>query len=194
MSEINTLRQRALKILRPLKNWNHNCHGASKRLVDEGVGTRVARGFCVGVSGQHSWVVMGNDCYNPELIIDPTLWSYRNDVRGIFIGGADVYGHQPHGAGSIWEWGRPVGGNGPRIRLTPKIPFTAAAKEFLRMIEPLDREGWARLTNAPVGGWPSGEILAAIDDTKELSALVPIDRIGMLTNRNPGGLYLRTTT
>ncbi len=183
------IRKQALSVLSPLKNWSHNCHGASKRLVDHGIGTRVARGFCVGVNSQHSWVVIG-DCYQPELIIDPTLWSYRDDVKGIYIGTSATYGHAPHGNGSIWKWGRPVAGNGPRIRLTPKTALSVAAKEFLSMIEPLDREGWARLASAPVGGWPAGEILAGIDDTEELSALVPIDRIGMLTDRNPGGLYL----
>lgn len=38
--------------------------------------------------------------------------------------------------------------------------------------------------------WPAAEIIAAIDDTKALSALVPIDILGMLTDRNPSGLYL----
>lgn len=28
-----------------------------------------------------------------------------------------------------------------------------------------------------------------MNDTPALSAVVPIDRIGMLTDRNPGGLY-----
>lgn len=183
------LRRQAMKILRPLKNWHHNCHGASFRLVQNGIGTRVARGFCKGVTSQHSWVVVG-DCYKPEIIIDPTLWSYRKDVKGIFIGAPDVYRHRPHGAGSIWQWGKPVAGDGPRVRLTPKAPLSAFAKEFLLLIEPLDREGWARLSSAPVEGWPAGEIFAAMDDTEELAALVPIDKIGMLTDRNPGGLYL----
>jgi hypothetical protein len=38
-------------------------------------------------------------------------------------------------------------------------------------------------------GFPAGEFLAAMDDTPATSALVPIDRLGMLTDRNPGGLY-----
>jgi hypothetical protein len=29
-----------------------------------------------------------------------------------------------------------------------------------------------------------------MDDTPDLEALVPIDLLGMLTDRNPGGLYL----
>lgn len=185
----DTLRKQALKILRPLKNWGHNCHGASKRLVDNGIGTRVARGWCRGVQSQHSWAVIG-DCYQPELIIDPTLWSYRDDVKGIFIGTPEAYGHRPHGSGSIWEWGKPRAGNGPVIELTPEKKLSQAALLFLEMVGPLDREGWANLTKAPVGGWPAAEIIAAIDDTKELSALVPIDLIGMLTDRNPSGLYL----
>jgi hypothetical protein len=42
-------------------------------------------------------------------------------------------------------------------------------------------------------GWPSSEIIAAMDDTDELRALVPIDILGMVTDRNPGGLYLSET-
>lgn len=183
------LKGKANKILRPLKDWHHNCHGASKRLVDNGIGTRVARGWCKGVHSQHSWVVIG-DCYQPELIIDPTLWSYRDDVKGIYIGTPETYGHRPHGSGSIWEWGKPRAGNGLVIELTPTKRLSRAAVSFLEMVGPLDREGWANLTKAPVGGWPAAEIIAAIDDTKALSALVPIDLIGMLTDRNPSDLYL----
>lgn len=58
------------------------------------------------------------------------------------------------------------------------------------MVGPLDRPGWMRLASCPVGGWPAAEVLAAMDDTPALQTLVPIDRLGMLTDRNPGGLYL----
>lgn len=59
------------------------------------------------------------------------------------------------------------------------------------MLGPLDRRAWHLLASqAPVLGWPAAEIIAAMDDTEELSAFVPIDRLGMLTDRNPGGLYL----
>ena len=133
------LRQEALRVLKPLKQWAHNCHGASMRLVDTGIGDRVARGFCRGVGSQHSWAVIGNDCYDADaVIIDATLWSYRNDVKGIYIGKVARYGHTPHGTGSIWEWGKPVSGSGAVIRLTPKTKLSRTALEFLRMIEPLE--------------------------------------------------------
>jgi hypothetical protein len=180
----------AMKVLKPLSKWRHDCHGASLTLVKNGIGNRVARGFCPGVGSQHSWVVVGDDCYEPEYIIDPTLWSYREDVEGIYVGSMTTYSHRPHGTGSIWEWGRPSSGDGPIVTLTPTMKLSRSAAVFLEMIEPLDLQGWAALASAPVGGWPASEIIAAMDDTKELSALVPIDRIGMLTNRNPGGLYL----
>lgn len=189
--KIELVRQ-ATRALKPLKKWAQRCHGASVALVRAGVGTRVARGFCEGVGGQHAWVVVGYDCYDPKaLIIDPTLWSYRDDVKGIFIGTSTKYGHTPHGAGSIWDWGKPVADGGLTVRLTPKTPLSIMAREFLGFIEPLDRAGWGRLAGAPIGGWPAAEIIAAMDDTEQLSALVPIDRLGMLTDRNPGGLYLK---
>ncbi len=57
------------------------------------------------------------------------------------------------------------------------------------MLGPLDRRGWATLAHAPVEGWPAGEILGAMCDSG-MEAVVPIDIIGMLTDRNPSGLYL----
>jgi hypothetical protein len=160
--------------------------------VRNGIGDRVARGFCDGVGGQHSWVVIGGDCYNPKAIVDPTLWSYRDDVRGIYVGSTSTYRHRPHGAGSIWDYGKPVRGSGKIIQLTPSRPLSRFALSFLELVEPLDHAGWSHLAHAPVEGWPAGEILAAIDDTEELAALVPIDRLGMLTDRNPGNLYLES--
>lgn len=51
---ISKIATEALKVLRPLKRWEHRCHQASITLVKAGVGTRVARGWCNGVIGQHS--------------------------------------------------------------------------------------------------------------------------------------------
>jgi hypothetical protein len=176
----------AMKILKPLSQYHHDCHGASLALVRAGIGTRVARGFCEGVGSQHSWVVIGDNCYDTQAtIIDPTLWSYRKDVKGIYVGSQKKYSHTPHGQGSIWDWGKPVAQGGKPVKLEPKSPLSLAAKEFLSMIEPLDHHGWGILASAPVQGWPAAEIIAAMDDTESLSALVPIDRLGMLTDRNP---------
>jgi hypothetical protein len=47
------------------------------------------------------------------------------------------------------------------------------------------------VSHAPVLGWPAGEIIEAVCDTPGLGeVIVPVDRIGMLTDRNPDGLYL----
>jgi hypothetical protein len=174
----------------PIKDYAHQCHVASLRIVD-GVDfdCRVARGFCEGVGSQHSWVVLGLDCYDRKAaIIDPTLWSYDSTVKGIWTGTMEDGRHTPHGTGSIWTWGRPVSGGGEPIELEPTQPFSDDALLFLEMLGPLDRTGWARLANAPVEEWPAAEILPAINNT--VGPLVPIDIIGMLTDHNPGGLYL----
>lgn len=182
--------------------WAHQCHAASLHLVKSGVfgdtPVRVARGTANGVPGQHSWVVVGSDCYEPFHIIDPTLWSYREDVNGIYVWSLGAYPHSrsryrhtPHGAGSIWAWGRPGSHGGEPVALTPTEPLSRTAQAFLDMIGPLDMRGWSTLlSRAPVGGWPAGEVIAAADDTPALAALVPVDRLGMLTDRNPNGLYL----
>lgn len=180
------LLRRAEAILGPLKNHERQCHSASLKLVKAGVGDRVARGRCEGVGAQHSWAVIG-DPYKPTLIIDPTLWSYRKDVKGIFIGLPKTYGHRPHGSGSIWDWGRPTPAYGPAIKLAPEL--SEEAQMFIDMLGPLDINGWQTLSNAPVGGWPAKEIFEAMLDTPLLENMVPIDKIGMLTDRNPNGLY-----
>ncbi|MEO6157149.1 MAG: hypothetical protein ABIQ39_05915 [Ilumatobacteraceae bacterium] len=178
----------------PLKKWSHQCHAASLAVVKSGVlgePARVARGSCPGVAGQHSWVVLGNDCYVYDaIVIDPTLWSYDDRVDGLWVGNADERPHRPHGAGDIFDWGKPTSYGGEAIKLRPARALSADAKRFLRMLGPLDRRGWMELaSHAPVEGWPAGEILTAVENTPELAALVPVDRIGMLTDLNPGGLY-----
>lgn len=181
----------ARKVLEPLANWFHHCHGASKAIVEADLWTcRVARGFCEGVTSQHSWVVLGKDCYDPSAgIIDPTLWSYCDDIEGVWTGTMKDGLHTPHGAGSIWKWGQPVAGDEDPIELDPgETPFSQAALDFLELLGPLDRMGWGRLANAPVEGWPAAEIMPAIN--RSVGPLVPIDIIGMLTNENPGNLYL----
>jgi len=182
----------------PVDRWAHQCHMISLAIVKSGVlntFARVARGTCKDVGGQHSWIVIGHDCYAKDAnILDPTWWSY-NDQKPFLrhrIGLGEESGYRPHGMGSIWQWGQPVPGDGPVIELTPNFELSREARSFLDIMDPLDRKGWAVLSSAPVQDWPSAEILAAMDDTEELSALVPIDKLGMLTDRNPSGLYLAT--
>lgn len=175
----------------PLHTWAKQCHAASLKLVKSGVlgECRVARGACRGVGSQHSWVVLGRDCYNPNAaVVDPTLWSYDDTVEGVWVGKAKERPYTPHGSGSIWAWGRPDAATDEPLTLDGE--FSKSARMFLDMVGPLDRKGWAQLAHAPVGGWPSAEIFLAMYRDKRLSALVPIDVIGMLTDENPGGLYL----
>lgn len=179
----------------PFRDWAHQCHFISLEIVKSDLlqgPRRIARGWCDGVRGQHSWIVLGDDCYAEDAgIVDPTLWSYDDSVEGIWYGSAEDGRHRPHGAGSIWEWGMPVPGGGPPIELEG---VSSAAKAFLRMLYPLDIMGWHTLASeAPVQGWPAGEVYEAMSRHPELGALVPVDRLGMLTDLNPGGLYLPET-
>lgn len=191
--EKSNLKKAAGFILRPIERWKQNCHEASLVLVKAGVGTRVARGFCKGVVGQHSWVVLGDDCYARDaVIIDPTLWSYDQAVRGIWIELAAVGKHFPHGSGSIWNFGKPTYHGGTVIGLNHKYKLSGEAIAFLSFLGALDIPGWITLlSSAPVGGWPAKEIITAAYGTEELRQLIPIDRVGMVTDLNPGGLYLK---
>lgn len=175
---------------RSLASFARQCHAASLALVKAGVGKRVLRGTCRGVGGQHSWVLMSGDVYSPDaVILDPTLWSYDPAVTGTWEGRARLRAHRPHGYGSIWQWGCPESGGGETIKL--RSVLSREAETFLAMIGPMDYQAWAMLTNAPCQGWPAGEVFAAMADDPRLSALVPIDKLGMLTDRNPGKLYMR---
>lgn len=174
----------------PLETFHHQCHAASIALVKSGVlgdGARVARGTCPGVGGQHSWVVLGDPYYPDVPVVDPTLWSYLDGAPELWEGRAHIRPHTPHGAGSIWDWGRPVAGDGPIIKLDG---LSRDAELFLQLLGPLDRRGWLNLFSAPVGGWPAAEVYAAAWQSDELGALVRIDLVGMLTDLNPSGLYL----
>jgi hypothetical protein len=179
----------------PFAETHHQCHAISHAIVQSGFYplARVARGTATGVGGQHSWVVVGDDCYAPRArIVDPTLWSYDDRVSGVWHGTAADGAHRPRGAGRIWDHGRPPEPTGPVIDLA--VDPGRPARVFLEFAAPrgLDRHGWRLLADSPVGGWPAGDIIAAMADTPDLAALVPIDVLGMITDRNPGGVYLRT--
>jgi hypothetical protein len=183
----------AEQVLAPLDRWAGQCHAASVKLVRSGrFGTcRVARGACSGVGSQHSWLILGSNCYEDDAtIIDPTLWSYDDTVTGVWVGTYQDGRHQPHGKGFIFEWGRPGGARGPVMTLTPRKPFSRAAQGFLDILGPLDFDGWSVLAHAPVQGWPAGEIFDAMQNTDGLAGRVPIDILGMVTDLNPSGLYL----
>lgn len=181
------------KVLVALEPWAHKCHEASVQIVRSGIvaPARVARGACMGVGAQHSWVVLGNDCYdNNATIIDPTLWSYDSRIDGIWVGNYYDDRHIPFGRGKIWKWGRPQHATWDVIELTPKTPFSKTALHFLSLLGPLDYEGWQTLAHAPVEGWPAAEIFTAMCDSG-MENMIPIDIIGMVTDRNPKGLYLK---
>lgn len=185
----------AIKV--PLDDWYGKCHEISLAIVrtgmlkgPEGARVRVARGWHPHVPlRQHSWIALG-DPYDPSTrYVDPTLWCYTGDEPRIFSALAGDTDHTPHGDGDIWDWGRPEHQGGPTIELQPAQPLSEDARLILEMIGPLDYRGWMTLSSAPVGGWPAGEIFAAMHHTEDLRGLVPIDKLGMTTDLNPSSLY-----
>jgi hypothetical protein len=187
----------------PREQWAMRCHEISLAIVRtmfEPGDARVARGFCKGVPSQHSWVVtdqtvegsiIGADCYDERCIIwDSTWWSYTGGDPEVWTTTTAEGFHTPHGTGSIWQWGRPNPATGPVVTLTPRKPWTPEAELFLSMLGPLDREGWIMLAHAPVEKWPAAEIIDAMCESG-LEGYVPIDIVGMLTDRNPSGVYMR---
>lgn len=159
------------------------CHSISLALVRTGIlgpEARVARGYAKGVNSQHSWVSQGNPYYLNTQIIDPTLWTYRDDVDDIWYGTRLDDIHMPHGGGMIWHAGRPAHQGGPDMPLG-RSGLSEEARSFLNLIEPLDRAGWVRLIHLPLEGWPSAEIIGAIlDQWPDMEVNVPVDVIGNL--------------
>lgn len=183
------------ELMDPLDMWDKQCHAASLRIVQSGIipaSCRVARGWHPHVRGQHSWVVIGANVYDPSAIIDATLWSYDDRVTNIvYEQGIAKMNWRPHGAGLIWDTGKPPPPREAPVMLTPTRPLSHAAQHFIDyVLGPLDRRGWSHLVHGGMEGWPSSEIVEAILDTPGLAAVVPIDIQGMVTNRNPDGIYL----
>lgn len=130
---VRQLAHEATQALAPLSRWAKRCHEASLELARH-MGGRVARGMCPATMSQHSWLVLGNDCYDPDaVIIDPTLWSYDQSVDGVWVGTARNQLHYPHGRGSIWNYGKPTRPTGDIIVLTPTRPLSADAQDFYHL-------------------------------------------------------------
>lgn len=173
--------------------WAYRCHEVSLAAVRSGLfgPSRVARGFTPGLTSQHSWIVLGDDCYDPQaIIVDLTLWSYVPGAPTIYISRAHHRPHQPHGSGSWLDAPPPTSHGGEPLSLDAGSALSVEAEDFLHLLGPLDIRGWMGVAAMPVGGWPAAEIIEAMYATPALRALVPIDRVGMLTRINPNGLYL----
>lgn len=196
-------------------SWALNCHVASIAVVNSGLfpGSRVARGAAQGVMGQHSWVVIPDggedfpdalvDVYDPKArIFDPTLWSYDEKVTGIWEG-SNLLRHWPKGLGDIEIFTLPYfrGETTDVIEMPAEIAnkLSYKARDFLVNIGAIDYEtrrtalpvrNWMAIANAPIQGWPAAEIIDAMAQVDQLNVFIPIDIVGMLTTRNPGGLYL----
>lgn len=182
--------------------WQHRPESQRHFVLDDGVDNKPEGAialFCFddwpsfeedAIANQHSWVVLGENCYDPRAeILDPTLWSYDN-ARSPLLLLTDMtrQTHQPHGSGSIFSAGMPSSRGGEPIELDQNA-LGADARRFLALLEPLDVQGWMQLVHSPVQGWPAGEIIAAAYADQRLRALVPIDILGMTTDLNPKGLY-----
>lgn len=184
----------------PFSDWYHDCHSASLQVVRTGVfgNARVARGWVSGILSQHSWIVIGEapqfaerpDPWDTDAVVaDPTLWSYQGAEPYVHFSKNTMKTYAPHGTGSIWACGHPDNCDPANaVELDWKQPPSGAAQVFTEVLGPLDQNGWVQLAHYPVQGWPAGEIIGAIADTfGEVN--IPIDVLGMTTDRNPKGLY-----
>lgn len=178
----------------PRDKWANRCHEVAyallvSSLMDD-VTARMARGWAQGISSQHSWIVTGNDVYDKTAkIIDPTYASNRGSRPMIMIVD-NLTSHSPHGYGEFSKFPESKGGK----EFLPEFvsPSTRLWADMASMeVGPLDAFWWAKMFSGPMGGWPSRELVNWAYEEPALRALIPIDIVGMLTDRNPRGLYLR---
>jgi hypothetical protein len=188
---------------REFETTAHDCHGTSIGIVAARPdwlpeGARVARGWCRGVWGQHSWIACGDPYEARTPIIDATLWSYDKSVSGVFVTRASDKRYGPHGGdGTVWQCSPPPEPEGEILTLSDEEyeKLSPEAKHFLDRCGPLDARGWCVVGDYPVRGWPSSEIWAAMwrsRGPRGVSAFTQIDRIGMATDIDPRGMYLGT--
>lgn len=182
-----------------LAQWAKNCHAVSMQFCRSKIapeGARVARGYHKMIASQHSWVAFGDPYGLRTQILDLSIWSYVCPESPVIVTGFnyDCLMHcggeyLPKGYGDIWGYGQPVVGDGERIR--PK-GLSDEAEHFLEIFFPdgLDVQGWHGLLNSPVGGWPAKDVFECAWKDDRLKALCPIDVVGMVTDLNPGGMYL----
>ena len=177
-------------------DFKHDCHSVSLWLIRSGLlGTggpdlRVARGACLGVGGQHSWAVLGHPYDDTATIVDLTLWSYDASQPRIWVGTMRDGLHRPKGYGWIYGGERPYA-RGDDILEIDATGLNPRAQHFLSVVGPLDARGWGALwSHCGMMGWPAQEILEAfLDQHPKMEALVPIDIVGMVTDRNPQEIY-----
>lgn len=189
----------------PFENngWHNNCHAVSLAFLRKGlVEGRVARGSAEGV-GVHSWIVLAQEpgvkpnCYlDTAQILDPTIHCWHPGMEPLWQGiMADGMHHLP-GRDSIWNHGCPLPGDGPPLELVvPDGPDPMGRRAFLKLLEttgggPVTMETFRALYHGPLQGWPAGALLdLLLDQHPDFETWVPIDVVGMLTERNPDGLY-----
>lgn len=176
----------------PASEWGNRCHEISLKLLKSGAfgKGRIARGIHTDCPSQHSWIVLGDDCYDPDaVIVDPTCFSFRGEAPVIVVTTNRDPRYKAHGAGYIFDVGMPPAPTMEPITLDPDT-LTTEANDFLQIVGPLDIRGWAYLaSNCPVEGWPAREIIIAMRAHPSLRAVVPIDIVGMLTEENPNNAY-----
>jgi len=178
------------------EDFAQDCHSVSLALIRSGLlgeggpNLRVARGACFGVGGQHSWAVLGHPYDDKATIVDLTLWSYDASKPRIWVGDMEHGLHRPKGYGWIYESERPHARGGEIVEIDT-ANMSMEAQHFLQVIGPLDVRGWGALwSRSGMLGWPAREILEGfIDQNPTMAALVPIDIIGMVTDRNPQEIY-----
>lgn len=178
----------------PRELWANRCHEVSLQLLKshlfEDVDARMARGWGMQIRGQHSWIVLGDNVYDDETyVIDPT-WSATHSNKAMIMFVKNLTVHRPHGYGVLSTFPESSGGD----ELVPDDP-SPSVKSWLDLarivVGPLDRKFWLGLFNGPMQGWPSRELVAWGYGQEGLRALIPMDIVGMLTEENPMGLYLR---
>lgn len=188
------------------RSWADNPLKSSLALVHSGffreqaIGARVVTGTHGSFDSDHTWIVFDAAVERPEdvdifdpytEILDLSLWSHMHGINLVQL--ADSSGDLlwiPAGYGDIEYFGVPESNSiVDAVELTPKRPFSHRASYFLtERVGLLDAKGWQQLAHAPLGGWPSREIITAMVQTPAVAPLIPTAIVSVATNLNPQGV------
>lgn len=162
----------------PLEDWRYSCHAASLALVRSGLlpeNWRVARGYSVGIHGQHSWCVDGDPYDATSRVLDVTAWCYYPRPRVWHA--TNLVAHIPHG------WGEPPPGVTVELRGDPYSldGLTPEAEAYLadRYPDGYSVQNLASLVSGPIQGWPAADVMRALAFAG-LGGLIPVDSAAMV--------------
>lgn len=188
--------------------------GVLSRFGEPGKAYQVVRGWSMPIcSSQHSWVVIGDPLgVAGAIVIDVTRASYlRHEPQEVWVGryGPKYAEYLPHGIAlnddgnkrvDLVDFGRIMPSKTEEVYPLSAEPRTDMARAILRLMDAhkFSRFDWGRVASRlPLTGWGKpgthyetiADIFETMCEDPNLELLIPVDRLGHVTDLNPSELY-----